>query len=86
MVGAGDMKSSRVCTVAVDQADGYHKLMCRAVGGAWACAATSTKPPRVRCKWGPVSSAPTQSHRPEPLQCHPAGTHRKRINTLLHRV
>ncbi len=52
------MHSSRVCTVSVDGADGYHKLMCRATGGAWACGATSTQPPRVRCKWGPVSGSP----------------------------
>jgi hypothetical protein len=52
------MHSSRVCTVSVDGADGYHKLMCRATGGAWACGATSTQPPRVRCKWGPVGGSP----------------------------
>lgn len=55
------MHSSRVCTVTVDGADGYHKLMCRATGGAWACGATSTQPPRVRCKWGPVSGSPDTS-------------------------
>ncbi len=56
------MKSNRVCTVAVDEADGVQKLMCRAVGGAWACAATSTQPPRVRCKWGPVRRLPPFLH------------------------
>ena len=65
---AGDMHSSRVCTVSVDGADGYHKLMCRATGGAWACGLTSTQPPRVRCKWGPVSG----STQPSLCACHGA--------------